>query len=112
MMPDCSKMHKNPQLTLNGHDNLGSVGCGQHQVGHLAPERGIVVVGGGHKAQPVARLGAVGVVRVVDPAAVLVPDDGGEGVAAVGLAVQGDGLAHLDGLALHVAQDLRPLRRI
>ena len=49
---------------------------------------------------------------MVDALVVLVPDDGGQGVPAVGLAVQGHGLPHPDGLPLDVPQDLRPLRRI
>ena len=49
---------------------------------------------------------------MVDALSVLEPDDGGEGVAAVGLADQRHGLAHADPLPLHVPHYLRPLRGI
>ena len=42
----------------------------------------------------------------------LVPYDGCQGVATVGLADQADGLPHADGLTLDVADDLWPLRGI
>jgi len=69
-----------------------------HVVGRLAAVLGVVVVLRRH--------------GVVHPLPVLVPDDGGERVAPVGLAHQRHGLTHPDGFALRVPQDLRSLRRI
>lgn len=91
---------------------MGGHGLDAHDVGDLAHEPGIVVVGLGHEGQNVLGYLALGRVDRLDLLAVPVPDHLSRGIAAPGFAGEVDRLSPSQGLALHVALDGRRPGRI
>ena len=97
------------KLTLNRHDDLGNQSSGQHAIRGFTSVLGLIIIRACHKAKHILGFGAHGCVGVIYPFPILVPYDGCQGVATVGLADQADCLPHADCLALNVADDFWPL---